>query len=158
MITSEGVHMKKIILAIVLLSLVACSKPETTKYDQTICTLGGVDAEVATELVISSDNNIIKKIDGTATVLGSQEEIDASFIFLKMVFGGVNEFKGISATTSRESSTEVLVKLSVDYDKLDMESLKKLAKEQNLPFEKVDEVNLDGFITELETLDFTCKR
>ena len=158
MIKAEGVNMKKLIIAIVLLSLVGCSKPETTKYDQTICTLGGVDAEVTTELVISSDNNTIKKIDGTATVLGSQEELDASFIFLKMVFGGVNEFKGISATASRESSTEVLVKLSVDYDKLDMESLKKLAKEQNLPFERVDEVNLDGFITELETLDFTCKR
>lgn len=150
--------MKKILVVLLMLSLVGCSKPETNTYEETSCTLNDIEANIASEVTIYSEEEIIKKIAMTGSFGGEKEEIDEVFMLIKMTFAALDEFKGVSAKLSRESSKEFVVNLEVDYEKLDKKMLEEMANSQGLPFNDLTNQKLDEALEVIQEAGFQCKQ
>lgn len=75
--------MKKILVVLLMLSLVGCSKPETNTYEETSCTLNDIEANIASEVTIYSEEEIIKKIAMTGSFGGEKKKSTKFLCLLK---------------------------------------------------------------------------
>lgn len=129
-------------------SVLSCTKTETDE-----------DGYITTDTMnITYQNNTISKIENINISEMDSDVLEASYSLSSVLATSLNEIDGLEVVYTKESNTSLKYTMTVDYDKLDLETLKETLGDlsDDSTFYSSKEVNLDKF-KQNYLQGYTCK-